>query len=74
MKKMVVVDAEAMEYIPNVDRIIREKECRQLTTLANSTRWNLEREGKFPKRVKIGASAVGYRFSEVQAWIKGEWK
>ncbi|WP_283667507.1 helix-turn-helix transcriptional regulator [Escherichia coli] len=53
--------------------MIREKECRELTTLANSTRWKLEKEGKFPKRIKIGATAVAYRLSEVQAWIKGEW-
>lgn len=44
-----------------------------LTTLANSTRWKLEKEGKFPKRIKIGATAVAYSLSEVQDWIRGEW-
>ncbi|WP_337036870.1 helix-turn-helix transcriptional regulator [Enterobacter asburiae] len=74
MKKMAVVDKKGLEYIPNIDRMIREKECRELTTLANSTRWKLEKEGKFPKRIKIGATAVAYRLSEIQAWIRGDWE
>lgn len=73
MKKMAVVDKKGLEYIPNIDRMIRERVCQELTTLANSTSWKLEKDGKFPKRIKIGATAVGYRLSEVQAWIKGEW-
>ncbi|ELZ1119596.1 AlpA family phage regulatory protein, partial [Escherichia coli] len=43
------------------------------TTLANSTRWKMEQAGKFPRRIKIGERAAGYRLSEVQAWIRGEW-
>ncbi|WFZ50210.1 helix-turn-helix transcriptional regulator [Citrobacter braakii] len=68
---MAVVDKKSLEYIPNIDRMIREKECRELTTLANNTRWNLEREGNFPKRIKNGATAVAYRLSEAQA-IRGD--
>ncbi|TGI06558.1 AlpA family phage regulatory protein, partial [Escherichia coli] len=26
------------------------------------------------KRIKIGSTAVAYRLSEVQAWIRGEWE
>ena len=70
MKKIAVVDKKALDYIPNIDRMIREKECRELTTLANR---KLEKEGKFPKRIKIGATAVAYRLSEIQAWIRGYW-
>ncbi|MFP7300598.1 MULTISPECIES: helix-turn-helix transcriptional regulator [Klebsiella] len=51
----------------------RQPECRAMTTLSNSTRWRMEQEGKFPKRIKIGPSAVAYRLSEVQVWIRGEW-
>lgn len=28
MKKMAIVDKKGLEYIPNIDRMIREKECR----------------------------------------------
>lgn len=69
---MAVVDKNALEYIPNIDRMIHEKECRELTTLANRTCWKLERGGKFPKRIKIGAAAGAYRLSEVQAWIRAD--
>lgn len=63
---MAVVVKKSLEYIPNFDRMIREKKCRELTTLANSTCWKLEKEGKFPKRIKIGYTALVYRLSEIQ--------
>lgn len=70
---MAIVDKKGLEYIPNIDRMIREKECRELTTLANSTRWKAGEGRKISKRIKIGSTAVAYRLSEVQAWIRGEW-
>ncbi|HBY6201958.1 AlpA family phage regulatory protein [Klebsiella pneumoniae] len=74
MAMLSVVKKEDLQYMPELDRMIREPECRVMTTLSNSTRWRMEQEGKFPKRIKIGPSAVAYRLSEVQAWIRGEWK
>lgn len=44
MTKMAVVDKKSLEYIPNIDCMIHKKECRELTTLANSTRWKKEKE------------------------------
>lgn len=73
MAMLSVVKKEDLQYMPELDRMIREPECRVMTTLSNSTRWRMEQEGKFPKRIKIGPSAVAYRLSEVQAWIKGNW-
>ncbi|UCQ40468.1 AlpA family phage regulatory protein [Edwardsiella piscicida] len=68
-----VVKDDDLKYIPNLDRLIREPTCREMTTLSNSTRWRMEREGRFPPRRKIGPTAVAYRVSEIQAWIRGEW-
>ncbi|CDU35693.1 TPA: AlpA family phage regulatory protein [Escherichia coli] len=68
-----LVDEKDFTAMPDIDRVIREKECVALTTLANSTRWKLEKTGKFPKRIKIGERAAGYRLSEIQAWIRGDW-
>jgi prophage regulatory protein len=31
--------------------------------------WRLEKAGKFPKRVPVGASRYGYLEAEVDAWI-----
>lgn len=50
------------------DRTIREPECRQLTGLCRTTRYMMEKEGKFPARRKLGGRAVGWLLSEVTAW------
>ena len=52
------------------DRIIREVECRRLTGICRTTRYMMEKEGKFPARRKLGGRAVGWRLSEVSAWQK----
>ncbi|HCP5916376.1 TPA: AlpA family phage regulatory protein [Escherichia coli] len=52
----------------NNDRIVREKECRQLTGLCRTTRFIKERNGEFPLRRKLGGRAVGWMLSEIQDW------
>ena len=73
MKPIAIVEESDFEFMPDVDQIIREPVCRKLTMLSNTTRWRLEKEGKFPKRRKLGRNATGYLLSEVQAWVRGEW-
>ena len=51
------------------DRFIREPECREITGLSRSTRWRLERNGRFPQRRQISAGATGWLASELAAWI-----
>lgn len=51
-----------------VERTIREPECRQITGLCRTTRYMMEKEGKFPTRRKLGGRAVGWLLSEVTAW------
>jgi len=50
------------------ERVIREAECRQLTGICRTTRYMMEKEGKFPARRKLGGRAVGWLLSEVAAW------
>ena len=61
-----------MSYIkqssPHAERVIREAECRQLTGICRTTRYMMEKEGKFPARRKLGGRAVGWLLSEVSAW------
>jgi prophage regulatory protein len=52
------------------DRILREPEVERLTGLSRSSRWRLEREGKFPQRLQLSQNAVGWRNSEIRAWIE----
>jgi len=41
-----------------------------LAGIGRTTRWRREREVKFPARVRLSAGAVGWRFSEVMAWLR----
>lgn len=50
-------------------RIIRDKEIGKKTGLSRTTRWRLERAGKFPKSVKLTEHAVGHYEDEIDAWI-----
>jgi prophage regulatory protein len=52
---------------PLAERVIREAECRQLTGICRTTRYMMEKEGKFSRR-KLGGRAVGWLLSEVSAW------
>jgi prophage regulatory protein len=54
--------------------LVLEPECRDLTRLHPSTRWRLEREGKFPRSFKIGdPDATNGRKAwaryEIMAWL-----
>ena len=52
-----------------MDRMIRERECKEVTGLSRTTRWRLERKGDFPKRRKISENAVGWLQSELADWL-----
>ena len=53
-----------------VDRICREAERRALTGIGRTTAFMLERRGAFPRRVELTGGRVGWRLSELQAWIR----
>ncbi len=51
------------------DRIVREAECRQITGLSRTRRYQLEQRGKFPRRVQLSERATGWRLSEIRGWL-----
>ena len=51
------------------DRLIREAECRHLTSLSRTQRWRLEQRGKFPKRRHPSEGITAWVESEVLAWL-----
>ncbi len=51
------------------DRFLREPEVQHITGLSRTTRWRLQRDGKFPRRRQISTNAVGWLASEIDAWI-----
>ena len=52
------------------DRFIRERECQRTTGLSRTTRWRLERDGRFPSRRRISPNAIAWLESEVQDWLR----
>jgi len=58
----------------DVDRIVCEPERLQLTGVCRTGWWNYEKQGIVPRRIQLGPRRVGWRMSELQQWIRGEWK
>ena len=52
------------------DRIIRKPELRKRVPLSDPTIWRMEKEGKFPKRLRLGGNSCGWLESEVDAWMQ----
>jgi prophage regulatory protein len=51
-------------------RLLRLPQVFQIVGLGRSMVYQLEAERRFPRRVKIGARAVGWIESEVQTWLR----
>jgi len=50
-------------------KIIRKPELFSIIGLSDATIWRLEKNGDFPRRVKIGGAAVGWFSDEVDNWM-----
>ncbi len=55
--------------LPQYDRIVREKERKQITGISRAHAFQLERNHEYPRRVRLGNRSVGWRYSELLAWI-----
>ena len=51
------------------ERAIRLKQVCQLTGLGRSMIYQMQAEGRFPQRIKLGERAVGWLESEVRDWL-----
>ena len=50
--------------------ILNVKDVSLITKLCRVTIWRLEKEGKFPPRIKISQKRIGWRKDEVAKWIE----
>ena len=50
-------------------RIVRKPELARKVGLHPGHLAKLERDGKFPKRVRLGANSVGWVEEEIDAWL-----
>lgn len=63
----------ALAHTPNASvrprRTIRRTELRELVPLADTTIYELEQRGEFPRRFNLTARCVVWDLSEVEAWL-----
>lgn len=52
-------------------RFLRLPEVEQKTGLGHSRIYVLEKEGRFPRRIKISDRAVGWLETEIEDWVDG---
>jgi prophage regulatory protein len=53
----------------NLPRTIRRHELKQIVPLADSTIYEMEQRGKFPKRYALSPRCVVWNLAEVEAWL-----
>lgn len=59
-----------MEKEINPNQILRKKEVLALLKISDPTIWRMERDGKFPKRIRLGGAACGWLAAEIDAWLE----
>ena len=52
-----------------IGRTIRRKQLREIVPLADSTIYEMEQRGEFPRRFALTPRCVVWDLSEVQAWL-----
>ncbi|MBN8529020.1 MAG: AlpA family phage regulatory protein [Caulobacterales bacterium] len=54
---------------PPLRRTIKKTQLRQMVPLADSTIWEMERRGQFPRRFLLTPRCVVWDLAEVEAWL-----
>lgn len=54
-----------------IDKILRRPEVENFTGLSRSTIYEAIAQNRFPKPIRIGKRAVGWRQSTIEAWLAG---
>lgn len=54
---------------PPLRRTIKKAQLHQMVPLADSTIWEMERRGQFPKRFLLTPRCVVWDLGEVEAWL-----
>ncbi|RWB70447.1 MAG: AlpA family phage regulatory protein [Mesorhizobium sp.] len=53
-----------------IKRTIRRKELREIVPLADSTIYEMEQRGQFPRRFALTPRCVVWDLAEVEAWLQ----
>jgi prophage regulatory protein len=60
---------QAVSAKASLPRILRLKEVCRMTGLGRSCIYQLQADGRFPRRIKIGVRAVGWLEEDVRNWL-----
>ena len=52
-----------------MDVILKQSEVCRITTLCREQIWKLEKEDKFPKRVRLSVNRIGWRKSDIDKYV-----
>jgi prophage regulatory protein len=61
--------AMALKGEASIKRTIRRQQLRQMVPLADSTIYEMEQRGEFPRRFALSPRCVVWDLSEVEAWL-----
>lgn len=50
--------------------ILRFDEVKKKVGLSRPTVWRMERDGLFPRRVRLGKNSVGWKSQDVDEWVE----
>ena len=51
-------------------KILRRKDVEEIVGLSRSTGCEVVGTGAFPRSIRLGPRAVGWRLSDIEAWIE----
>ncbi|MFA5965192.1 MAG: AlpA family phage regulatory protein [Sphingomonas sp.] len=55
---------------PRIRRTIRRAQLHEMVPLADSTIWEMEQRGEFPRRFALSARCVVWYLDEIEAWLE----
>lgn len=53
-----------------MERFLNERQVAELTCLGRTRRWQMERDGEFPRRRRISPARVAWLASEIEEWMR----
>jgi prophage regulatory protein len=56
-------------FMPNVRRTVRRAQLREIVPLADTTVYEMEQRGEFPRRFYLTPRCVVWDLGEVEAWV-----
>ena len=64
------LDIPSFNALGRVKRMLRRKELRLIVPLADTTIYEMERRGEFPRRFNLTPRCIVWDLAEVEAWIE----